>query len=100
MAAASARSSTAGIQGLCPRNAVIDKDALVDNNPTLRSGVRVAVLHLPGDGFLLVGDAGLLRALACVDGSDHRCLRTTPRLRICPISAPTSFAVQPGRFAL
>src|SRR5262249_39178756 len=60
------------VRELRAADAVIDVDVLVGNNPTLPSGVRVAVLHLPGDGFLLVGDAGLLRALACVDGGDYR----------------------------
>src|SRR5262245_26633874 len=40
--------------------------------PALANRVGSHLLHLTSDGLLFTGDADSVRALACVDGRDHR----------------------------
>ena len=55
-----------------PEMAVIRIDVRLVDRPTLPHGIGARVLDLARDGLRLVRDAGLVLALAGVDGGDHR----------------------------
>src|SRR5439155_8892565 len=54
------------------RDAVVDIDVIVVDQPALAGRVRLRVLDLAGDGLLFVTDAVLLGGLPRIDRSDHR----------------------------
>jgi hypothetical protein len=66
---------------------VVNVNVLLKHLPAFSCRVPACVLHLTRDGALLIADAGLVGALAGVNGGSH--VGASPLLRQGPISGGT-----------